>query len=120
MQSRPSPFSRAIASLGVLLVLVLTVLASSPELHERIHGHAVAATAGTHSQGDSPGQPNAPDGDDGCVVTLFAQGVVLCLSLLALAFTGQTVRLPAFALLERIAPEAPGYLHLPPQAPPLG
>ena len=116
MPSRPSPLSRATAALGAALVLCLTVVASSPDLHERLHGAAAPVAAG-HG-GSLPGRPAAPDGDDGCVVTLFAQGVVLCLALVALAFTGQSVRLPDFAVADRVLPEAPGYLHLPPQAPP--
>jgi hypothetical protein len=109
----------AVASLAILLVLALTILAASPELHERLHGHKinllnVASQAGSHSGGRQE-----DDDDDGCVVTLFAQGMVLALAFLTLAFTGQILRLPDFALGDRVAPESPRYLRLPTQAPPL-
>jgi len=120
MQARPSPLMRATATLGVILVLALSVMASSPELHERLHGHEAAAGGAAHHSGASHGLPPVSDGDDGCVVSLYAQGIVLCLVFAALAFTGQTVRRSGFTLVERIEPEAPGYLHLPPQAPPVG
>jgi len=110
--------ARSTASLAIVLVLALTVLASSPELHERLHGHQAAAGAAHHDGGIANGAK--PDEcDDGCIVTLFAQGVVLALSILALAFTGQTLRLADFALFDRVIPEAPPFLHLPTQAPPL-
>jgi hypothetical protein len=113
--SRPTLLARSTASLAIVLVLTLTVLAASPELHERLHGHDAPAAA-AHHDGSSA---KADDSDDGCVVTLFAQGVVLALSILALAFTGQTLRLADFADFDRVVPESPRYLHLPPQGPPL-
>lgn len=105
---------RAVASLGIALVLALTIFAASPELHERLHGHGLGAAKVAHHDGGG----QAAD-DDGCVVTLFAQGMVLPLALMTLAFTGQTLRLPDFALGGRVAPESPRYLRLPSQAPPL-
>lgn len=116
--SRPSLLARATASLAIGLVLALTVLAASPDLHERLHGHHAAAGMALHDGGPAFGT-SADDSDDGCIVTLFAQGVVLALSLLALAITGQTIRLADFAHLDRVIPDAPRYLHLPTQAPPL-
>jgi hypothetical protein len=116
--SRPTLLARATASLAAVLVLTLTVLASSPELHERLHGHQAPAAAARH-EGGLAGNAKADDSDDGCIVTLFAQGVVLALSIVGLAFTGQTLRLADFAVFDRVIPEAPRYLHLPPQAPPL-
>jgi hypothetical protein len=102
--------------LAIVLILALMVLASSPELHERLHGHSSSPSA-AHQDG-SPGGGAKTDSDDGCIVTLFAQGVVLALALVALAFTGEVLRLADFALVDRIGPEAPRYLHLPTQAPP--
>ena len=110
-QTRPSLLTRSTASLAVLLVMALTAFSASPELHGRLHSHSAAH----HDQG-SPGQAN--DGDDGCVVTLFAQGLVLGLALVALFFAGRILCHLANPLPERIGPPAPGYLHLPPQAPP--
>ena len=51
---------------------------------------------------------------------LLAQGLVLGLALVALFFTGRILCHLANPLPERIGPPAPGYLHLPPQAPPVG
>ena len=114
-QPRPSLLTRSTASLAVLLVLALTVLSASPELHERLHGHH-AAGATQHS--DAPAK--AADSDEGCVVTLFAQGLVLALGIVALAFAGRALVRSHFAPSDRIPPEAPRYLHLPKQAPPFG
>jgi len=116
----PPLLSRATALLAVCLVLALSVFAASPELHERLHGHPAAALVGAHAGGIPAGQASDAQDDDGCVVTLFAQGLVLALALVALAFTGQTLRLGDSELLDRIIPESPRYLLLPTQAPPLG
>ena len=116
LQSRPTALTRATASLAVLLVLALAAFSASPVLHGMLHGHDVAAQAPAHHDGGAPA-PVADD-DDGCVVTLFAQGLVLCLALVALFFTGQVLRICAYAFIERIGPPAPAFLHLPPQAPP--
>jgi hypothetical protein len=75
---------------------------------------------GAHANGVPAGRAQDARDDDGCVVTLFAQGLVLALALFALAFTGQTLGFDDFKLLDRITPESPRYLHLPPQAPPVG
>ena len=48
---------RLLAGGGVTLVLLLTVLAASPELHARLHG-------------------NAGEADHECVITLYQHGVV--------------------------------------------
>jgi hypothetical protein len=118
-QTRHSPLERIIASLGITLVLALTVLAASPELHERLHGHELGATSAARHDAGHPIPVQPVDDEDGCVVTLFAQGLVLTLALLALAFTGQTLRLLDFTFADSAAPEAPRYLRLPTQAPPL-
>jgi hypothetical protein len=117
--SSPSLLARSTASLAIVLVLALTVLASSPELHERLHGHHAQAAGAAHHDGGVANGTKPDESDDGCIVTLFAQGVVLALSILALASTGQTLRLADFALFDRVIPEAPPFLHLPTQAPPL-
>ncbi len=112
---RNSLLARAVAALGAALVLVLTVLAASPELHERLHALGAAATT-SHPSGGA----HAAEDEDGCVVTLFAQGLVLPLALLALAVLLRTLRLPDFDQLDRVALAAPRYLRLPTQAPPFG
>jgi hypothetical protein len=111
---RHTLLARTTAALAVALVLVLAVLAASPQLHELVHGHAAAA----HHDGDASGARQAAENDDGCVVTLFAQGVVLVLALVALALMGRVLPAHAFARFDRMIPEAPGYLLLPTQAPP--
>ena len=85
---------RLFAAGGVALVLLLAVLAASPAAHEWVHGHAESAA-------------HTPDtDDDGCVVNLFAHGVLSATVFAALLFfsfclvTGtarprEVVRLPA-------------------------
>jgi hypothetical protein len=111
-RDRPSLLTRTTALLGILMILALTVLGASPELHERLHSHEAAPGAAAHH--------DAAADDDGCVVTLFAQGIIAALLLLSLAFTGQRVRSETFAVFDRVFPAAPPYLFLPTQAPPAG
>jgi hypothetical protein len=109
----PSRLTRTTALLGILLVLALTVLAASPDLHERLHAHDAALPGAPADHGA------AADDDSGCVVTVFAQGVIAALLFLSLAFTGQRVRLAGLSAFDRVFPAAPSYLFLPTQAPPL-
>jgi len=111
---RPSLLSRATAALAIGLVLALSVFAASPQLHGWLHGHDLGAVSAGHD-GGSPARhpPDADDNDSGCVVTLFAQGLVLALASVALFFTGQTLRIANVRPFERIFPEAPRYLLLP-------
>jgi hypothetical protein len=64
---RHLPFARLLHRLAaagsIALVLLLTVLAASPAAHEWIHGHTEATAQAAGSD------------DDGCVVTLFGQGL---------------------------------------------
>jgi len=117
--SRPSLITRATAALAIGLVLALAVFAANPELHERLHGHNPDGAGAVRHGGHLGAGVKADESDDGCIVTLFAQGVVLALSLVALAFTGQTIRPSVLAQLDRVIPDAPRYLRLPTQAPPL-
>jgi len=111
--------ARMTAWLATALVLALTVLAASPELHERLHGHGANSAMAAHHDGNPADGSKADEADDGCIVTLFAQGVVLALSLVALVFIGRPLPAGSFAVFDGVIPEAPRYLHLPPQAPPL-
>jgi hypothetical protein len=116
-QTRVSLLAQAVASFAAVLVLALAVLAASPELHRMLHGHEeqpanAAGTAGHRQPAD--------DGDEGCVVTLFAQGIVLPLAAFALAFSGRILRLIDFDRDDRVFAVAPGFLLLPSQGPPLG
>ena len=108
--------TRTVAALAAALVVVLSVLAASPELHERLHGQGPAHPAASHPSGGA----QATEDEDGCVVTLFAQGLVLPLALLLLAVCAWTLGLGGFDLVDRVVPAAPRYLRLPTQAPPLG
>jgi hypothetical protein len=116
----PSVLSCAVASLAVALVLALTILSASPDLHARLHGNGPGAAGAAHHDLGRTDGGQAADDEDGCVVTLFAQGVVLALALLVLALAGRTLRLTAFGPGERVIPAAPRYLRLPTQAPPVG
>jgi hypothetical protein len=116
-QARATLLAQAVASFAAVLVLALTVLAASPELHRLLHGHEEAPASAAGNGGHH--QP-ADDGDEGCVVTLFAQGIVLALAAFALAFAGRILRLIDFDRDDRVFAVAPGFLHLPSQGPPLG
>ena len=91
---------RLLAVGGVALVLLLTVLAASPELHAWLHG-------------------NAGDADHECVITLYQHGMVSAAPEVALV-------LAALILLARVAAELaalylalPGYWLPPTLAPPV-
>jgi hypothetical protein len=115
----PSPAARAVASLAAALVLVLTVLAASPELHESLHGRGPCGAGAAHHEGVPPGG-QAADDEDGCVVTLFAQGLVLALALAVPRPAGPAPRPANLDPGDRMVPASPRYLRLPSQAPPVG
>jgi hypothetical protein len=77
--SRRPVFHRLVAVLGVALVMLLSVLAVRPDLHEAFCHHH-----------DSVERHNAAGNsdEDGCVVTHFARGHVLALALLLLLLIG--------------------------------
>jgi hypothetical protein len=116
LDTRPTLLARAVAALAAGLLMALTVLAASPELHERLHGHGVATAA--HQGAGHPRGQAAADDEDGCIVTLFSQGAVLPVALLALVAASLALRSHDLASLDRIAPESPRYLRLPAQGPP--
>jgi hypothetical protein len=117
---RFSFLKQATALFSAILVLALTVLAASPDLHQRLHGHAASPANAASRSATRTGQQTDDDGDGGCVVTLFAQGIVLTIAVLALEFTGQVARVFGGGMDDRIAVAAPRFLLLPSQAPPLG
>jgi hypothetical protein len=113
---RPSPLTRAVAALATALVLALTVFAASPALHQWLHGHEPGHP---RAAPDAPARPSPPDDDDdGCVVTLFAQGLVLSLCVFALLFSGRIPRQLDRDVPERVIPAEPHFRLLPTQAPP--
>jgi len=75
LRRTPSLSTRLVAGAGVVLVLLLNVLAACPEAHEWIHGHEGHAAHGANATGSHHHDTDKPD-EDGCVVTLFAHGVV--------------------------------------------
>jgi hypothetical protein len=113
---RPGRRGQATAAVLVALVLLLDVLSSSPEAHAWIHGHCGCTADNANASGSvmrllnvlgaspqarawvyshaasganascnhnhGPANPN----DDGCIVTLFAQGVVAATVFAALIF----------------------------------
>ena len=119
----PSLLTRLTASLGVVLVLVLSMLAASPALHAWLHTAPPSVTPCGHDHGPAPHTPDEDhaDADDaGCIVTLFAHGG----SELATAPTHLVA--PARALVgdlllsvEFCAPSAPAHTLPPGCGPPL-
>ncbi|HXC01993.1 MAG TPA: hypothetical protein VNU49_05025 [Opitutaceae bacterium] len=72
LRRTPSFLTRLVAGAGIALVLLLNVLAACPAAHEWIHGHGEHAAHDATATGS-----HHPDADeDGCVVTLFAHGVI--------------------------------------------
>jgi hypothetical protein len=150
LRRTPSLLTRFTAGAGVALVLLLCVLSSSPTAHEWIHGHGGCAPnpSGSFSRllnvlGASPGarawinghsgsaahsantgcthhpDPANPD-EDGCVVTLFAHGVITATIFAALIVV--LSRLVAFTARpgEALCLSAPHYLLPPLCGPPQG
>lgn len=117
LKKDPTLFARLVAALASCLLVALTVLAASPELHERLHGHPVAAAQALPAGGHHGGQASADD-EDGCIVTLFAQGALLPVALFVLATTSLILHARNPGYVERIALESPRYLRLPAQGPP--
>ena len=86
----------------MLLVLALTVLAASPHLHARLHADDAA---------------HSPD-EQGCVVTLFAQGVEPLLAAAFLIFAPLLRVIAAPPSAREVFLVAPRFLRLPERGPP--
>jgi hypothetical protein len=141
MSRTPSPLTRFTAGVGVALVLLLNVLASSPEAHAWIHRNCGCTAQGANNGssvarllnvlGASPSarawiqnhggantgcahnhNPANPD-DDGCIVTLFAHGVVTASVFAAIAVALFRLATVAASPREEFCLSAPRYL-LPP------
>lgn len=111
---RPSLLRRFTAVLGVVLVVLLNVLAASPELHAWVHGHeAHAEHVGT------AGEPVGADDDSGCAITLFAHGVPGLLIFFLLVLARPLVRSIVLRAGDWLAAAQPRYWHVPSHAPPL-
>lgn len=98
-------FHRFIAAGSAALVLLLTILAVSPQLHADVHGHS-------HPH-------DAVPSDEGCVVTLFAAGVTAAPAVLIVAAPPVTHVAPAPDTHVEIFVSPPRYLHQPERGPPL-
>lgn len=99
------PFRRLLALGAATLVLLLTVLAVSPQLHTAFHGHT-----------DDSAAANAQD--EGCVVTLFAAGVTAAPASLVVVAPPQTHLHAEFSPQSEIFVSPPRYLHQPERGPP--
>lgn len=93
---------RLIAAGGVALVLLLSVLAVSPELHERFHHHC-----------DHDGN------EDACAVVLYTHGVSAPFDTAVLAATPVEWHALGRATTAEIFLTSPRYLHLPGRGPPV-
>ena len=109
---------RALAVGAAALVLALTILAVSPQLHADLHA-ADPSHAHHHGHDHSHSHDQIPS-DEGCVVTLFAAGVTAAPA--PLVVLAPTVRHTpaAFAPRAEIFVSTPRYLHQPERGPPVG
>ena len=110
MSSRAEhPLFRFTAVLAVLCVLVLTVLAASPELHARLH-----------AAGAEQAEQSAPvgDADHMCAVTLFANGLLALALFCLMLLIAPLVRGSLVRAVDEIAAAQPYYRLRPAQAPP--
>lgn len=99
----PLPFfRRAIAALGVALVLLLSASAASPGLHHHFHGD---------------GAQDA--GNDNCAVVLFANGLTLAVAAIGVAAPHATWSERAPQFVEEILLASPRYLRQPERGPPV-
>lgn len=71
----PALRRRLTALVAVVLVLVLDVLAVTPAAHAWLHGKTSGAACTCSDHRDSAA-PAAGDAEDGCIVSVFAQGKV--------------------------------------------
>lgn len=110
----PTFLHRMMAGLGVALVLLLSAMAASPELHAWVHGD------GNASEHSTPGHEPGGDDDHECAVTLFSHGaeamLVFCLVMLVRPLArSMTMRAPGWVAVAR-----PYYWLVPSHAPPVG
>ena len=114
LNRQPSSFHRITAVLGVALVLLLSVLAASPELHAWVHGPQEAA------QHTGPDHAPVGDADHECAVTLFASGVSLLLAFFLVLLARVLNRNQALFSSDWLIVTRPHYWLVPSHAPPVG
>ncbi|MDB6127832.1 MAG: hypothetical protein JWM35_1728 [Verrucomicrobia bacterium] len=91
---------RAIAATSIALVLLLTALSASPDLHRLFHDHADGGV------------------DDGCAVVLFSHGVSAVADTAILAATPMVWHRAERATVAEIFLATPRFLHQPERGPP--
>lgn len=102
-----------------LVVVVLGLLAVSPDAHRWIHGHdsgPLPAHAGCDHDHDHDRQAES---EDGCVVELFAQGIEAGLADAARAVCGRVDFIAALRPYEERLLASPRYLRQPERGPPV-
>jgi len=105
---------RVTAAFAAALIMALSVFAASPALHSWLHGDT--AVNGAHSEGQGSGphdRAGSDSADDGCAVSLFAQGVLGGSGLLIVFFFTGRFEILARSLVERLGVRAVRY-WLPP------
>ena len=102
MADQPGPIRRLFSAGASALVLLLTVLAASPELHAWVHGDA------------------AGHDDSGCVIALFGHGVSLAAGGDTLVVTPMEWQAAPPPAVEELLLTAPRYLRQPERGPPVG
>jgi hypothetical protein len=110
------------AFLAMGMVMLLSLSAVSPELHEWLHKKESAKHTCSHTHTSADSTSHAPDsnGDAShqCAVTLFSHGVVHHAVALHVQPSEGILRAVNLRAFERLALAQPRFLHLPPQAPP--
>lgn len=111
-----SPLIRVTALVAALCVLVLAVVAASPELHTGLH----EAIEAEHADCAHHAETETPVGDAGhaCVVTLFAQSATALLFFCLLILALPVVAGPAWRANDTIVVARPRYRLVPSHAPP--
>jgi hypothetical protein len=111
--SRPLSLpSRLTVVLGIALVLLLNVLAASPELHAWLHGQEQTPEHAGH------GHARVGDADHECAVTLFAHGVIALLFFCLLLRPRLLVRRTVACSIDRLVAARLRYWLAPSHAPP--
>ena len=110
----PSSFHRLAAVLSVAMVLLLTVLAASPELHAWVHGPEEMV------QHNGSGHEPVGDADHECAVTLFASGISLLLAFFLVLLARVLIRNQALLSGDWLIVSRPHYWLVPSHAPPVG
>jgi hypothetical protein len=115
----PSWRQQLTAGFAAALVLALAVLAASPQLHAWVHDHGLVPVKGSAAPAGHEDQPSGQD-DTGCVVVMFANGVV-CAALALMAITALWQFINLLPRVETAAcRQTPRYWLPPLCGPPLG